>query len=157
ISTLNTSASRGTRTTPPPRPVRAPRKPAMNDPSPTRTVNSRLFKLPPKPVCHSRVGLVFGWLTTRDSLLGSFFEEAAQAAELELLGADEGVCPYVSRAIIPVLSVLRLDSVAPGAMERWGRRYCAVRIPSFGTRPSVRRGDLRRDESRACSACSRCW
>src|SRR5207253_1315812 len=50
-----------------------------------------------------------------------------------------GVCPYVSRAFIPVLSVLRLDSVAPGAM---GRRECAVRIPSFGTRPSVRRGDL---------------
>src|ERR1700745_100180 len=85
MSTLNTSASSGTKTTPPPSPVRAPRKPAMNDPSPTRMVNSRLFKLPPKPVCHSRVGPVFGWLTTRDSLLGSFFEEAAQAAELKLL------------------------------------------------------------------------
>src|SRR5579864_3499685 len=122
MSTLNTSASRGTRTTPPPNPVRAPRKPAMNAPSQTRMVNSRLFKLPPKPVCHSRVGLVFGWLTTRDSLLGSFFEESAQAAELKLLGAGEGVCPYLSRVFIPVLSVLRLDSVAPAAMARWGRR-----------------------------------
>src|SRR5437016_8090207 len=122
MSTLNTSASSGTKTTPPPSPVRAPRKPAMNDPSPTRMVNSRLLKLPPKLVCHSRVGLVFGWLTTRDSLLGSFFEEAAQAAELKLVGADESVCPYVSRAFIPVLSVLRQDSVAPGSMARWGRR-----------------------------------
>src|SRR5579864_1300871 len=122
MSTLNTRASRGTRTTPPPSPVRAPRKPAMNDPSPTRMVNSRLFTLPPKPVCHSRVGLVFGWLTTRDSLLGSLLEEGAQAAEPKLLGADEGVCPYLSRAFIPVLSVLRQDSVAPGAMARWGRR-----------------------------------
>src|ERR1700747_2224543 len=122
MSTLNTSASRGTKTTPPPSPVRAPRKPAMNDPSPTRMVNSRLFKLPPKPVCHSRVGLVFGLLTSRDSLLGSLFEEAARAAELKLLGADEGVCPYLSRVFIPALSVLRLDSVAPGAMGRWGRR-----------------------------------
>src|SRR5437868_15134655 len=93
MSTLNTSASSGTKTTPPPSPVRAPRKPAMNDPSPTRMVNSRLLKLPPNLVCHSRVGLLFGWLTTRYSLLGSFFEESAQPAALTLLGADEAPAP----------------------------------------------------------------
>src|SRR4029077_18518172 len=52
MSTLNSRVSIGTSTTPPPRPVSAPRNPAMNDPSPTRMVNSRMFIPPPEPVCH---------------------------------------------------------------------------------------------------------
>src|SRR5438105_3376484 len=43
MSTPKTSTSSGTITTPPPRPVNAPRKPAASDPSQTRTVNSQIF------------------------------------------------------------------------------------------------------------------
>src|SRR5215471_10691328 len=58
ISTLKANVSRGTRTTPPPRPVREPRNPAANDPKLTRIVNSRTFMPPPQPVCHRPSNLV---------------------------------------------------------------------------------------------------
>src|SRR5882724_12759005 len=43
MSTWKNRVRSGTRTTPPPRPVKAPRKPAINEPIPTRKLNSRTF------------------------------------------------------------------------------------------------------------------
>jgi hypothetical protein len=43
MSTPNPNTSNGTITTPPPKPVNAPRKPATTDPRPRATVNSRTF------------------------------------------------------------------------------------------------------------------
>src|SRR5271169_2811268 len=51
MSTLKKRVSRGTRTTPPPRPVSDPRSPATKEPAATRIVNSKIFIGPPKKEC----------------------------------------------------------------------------------------------------------
>ncbi|GAB1544704.1 hypothetical protein NUACC21_73800 [Scytonema sp. NUACC21] len=47
ISTPNTEANNGTITTPPPKPVNAPRKPAVNDPNQTNNENSKILNFIP--------------------------------------------------------------------------------------------------------------
>src|SRR5438874_2524891 len=59
MPTPNAAVKSGTMTTPPPRPVSAPRKPATSPPSHTKSVNSRTFIINPSgqyihPGCDSR-------------------------------------------------------------------------------------------------------
>ena len=46
MSTPNTEVKRGTMTTPPPKPVSDPKKPAVNEPIQTSKENSRMFNVP---------------------------------------------------------------------------------------------------------------
>src|SRR5882724_1089612 len=59
MSTLKKIVSRGTRTTPPPSPVREPSSPAITEPIQTNNVNSRIFIHAPRTAAVSIWHLAF--------------------------------------------------------------------------------------------------
>jgi hypothetical protein len=150
ISTLKTRVSRGTRTTPPPRPVSAPRNPAMNEPRPTRMVNSRLFNPAlPSPVCHSWHPQVGG--TAESISLPLYYLEACSPDSLLSLN---GRAPSTMNPIL---------------MNHWESQFeradCRLRerpadadhTPFSESLTNGQREDLLLPALPACNAYNRCW
>src|SRR5579883_1895469 len=149
MSTLNTRASKGTRTTPPPSPVSAPRNPAMNDPSPTRSVNSRLLIPPPhRTVCHSgrqrqRLEKVCGGGTGYQFEAGTWRFSSSSAQYLRQNGSGStGREPQPARGLLPHGGRIRFSRIrtsAPRAGPPGTNGARAVRAADAGVAAVVER------------------